>query len=213
MSHDGLPPVLVLTDRLAAERAGHSLNEVVEELNGSAALLVYREKDLGADARRELGRQVMRCAGELPVVVASDVHLALELGAAGVHLSAADPQPASKGLIVGRSCHDRGELEAAVSCDYATLSPVRPSTSKPGYGPVLGIEGFAAVMAGFSGRGRLPVFALGGIAAPDAGPCIAAGASGVAVMGAAMTAADPRALVEVLAAEVRAATPSEEVTG
>ncbi|KAA0232721.1 MAG: Thiamine-phosphate synthase [Acidimicrobiales bacterium] len=212
MRRDALPPVLVLTDRLAARRAGRSLTEVVEALRGSPALLVYREKDLEPDARRELGSEVMGCAGELGVVVASDLHLALELGALGVHLSATDPRPSSRGLIVGRSCHDRGEL-AAARCDYATLSPVHPTSSKPGYGPTLGIDGLTAVMAGFPGRGRLPVFALGGIAAGDAGPCVGAGAFGVAVMGSAMTAPEPRALVEQLAAEVLAARTSEEVPG
>jgi len=213
MGRDGLPPVLVLTDRLAAGRVGRNLIDVVEELRGSPALLVYREKDLEPRDRRELGTEVMRSAGELDVVVASDERLARELGALGVHLAAPDPRPSSQGLIVGRSCHDRGELEAAASCDYATLSPLHPTSSKPGYGPALGIEGFAAMMAGFSGRGRLPVFALGGIAVADAGPCVSAGAHGVAVMGAAMTAAEPRALVEELAAQVTAAHASGEVTG
>ena len=102
----------------------------------------------------------------------------------GVHLSAADPFPSARPSIVGRSCHDAAELAraAAQGCDYVTLSPVFPSPSKPGYGPALGPAGLAALIRP---AGPL-VYALGGVTPDRVAACRAAGAHGVAVMGAVM---------------------------
>ena len=73
-----------------------------------------------------------------------------------------------------------------------TLSPIFASASKPGYGPALGLERLGEVAA----ASPLPVIALGGI--EDEGSvraCLDAGAAAVAVMGAAMRAADPAPLL------------------
>ncbi len=73
------------------------------------------------------------------------------------------------------------------------------TSSKPGYGPPLGLAGLAA---GCRAAPSLPVLALGGVDRDTVGRCVAAGASGVAVMGAVMGAADPRAVVRALVAAV-----------
>ena len=96
---------------------------------------------------------------------------------------------------MGRSCHDLAELQAAADegCDYATLSPVFPTASKLRYGPALGVDALH--------RPPLPVYALGGVTDGNAADCRAAGAAGVAVMGAVMRAADPaRTVSELLVA-------------
>jgi thiamine-phosphate pyrophosphorylase len=74
------------------------------------------------------------------------------------------------------------------------LSPIFASPSKPGYGPALGTDALASL--------PLPCFALGGVTATNAAACLAAGAAGIAVMGAVMTAADPAAAVRELLALV-----------
>jgi thiamine-phosphate pyrophosphorylase len=48
------------------------------------------------------------------------------------------------------------------------LSPVHPTTSKPGYGPALGPAGLAALI-----RPGLLVYALGGVQPGDVGDCLA----------------------------------------
>ena len=102
----------------------------------------------------------------------------------GVHLAAADPFPEVRPAIVGRSCHVADELGRAATqgCDYVTLSPIFPSPSKPGYGPPLRPSGLAALI----GPSAPPVFALGGVTPDRVAACRAAGAYGVAVMGAVM---------------------------
>ena len=150
--------------------------------------MLLREKDLPRDDRGALARELRAVLDPVDGLLlgASDPALPVD----GVHLAASDPWPDPAPSVVGRSCHDADELAAAAAagCTYATLSPVFPTTSKPGYGPALG----AAALA----DAPLPVLALGGVDAPDrARACIAAGAAGVAVMGAAMASPDPARFV------------------
>lgn len=82
-----------------------------------------------------------------------------------------------------RSCHDEASLAraAADGCDFALLSPVFPPGSKPSDPrPPLGVQGFARLAAGAG----LPVVALGGLDSLRVAGLRAAGASGVAGIGA-----------------------------
>jgi thiamine-phosphate pyrophosphorylase len=87
--------------------------------------------------------------------------------------------------------------------DYVTISPIFLTDSKPGYGPALGLDGLRAAVAAAPG----PVVALAGIGATNAAACVAAGASGVAVMGEIMRAGDPEATVRALIDALSAAKP------
>jgi thiamine-phosphate pyrophosphorylase len=199
-----VPPLLVLTDRRASERAGRSLPRTVAEVAAAGApAVVLREKDLDRDARRDLARQLLEVveASGTRLLIASDVDLAVEVGAAGVHLAAADPVPAPSASaalgLVGRSCHDADEVRTARAegVDLVTVSPVAISASKPGYGPPIGVDGVGALV---SVADPLPVLALGGVTPTMVGPLLAAGAAGTAVMGAVMRAADPGGVVHDL---------------
>jgi thiamine-phosphate pyrophosphorylase len=189
-------PLLLLTDRRQA-RAG--LTEVVAAaVEGGARRVVLREKDLPRNERLALAqalRAVLAPARGQLIVAGPD-----PLGGDAVHLAAADPPVAAR--LVGRSCHRGDDLSGLSQVDYVTLSPVFPSPSKPGYGPPLGTDGLARHCA----RTAVPVFALGGVTSPDqAAACVAAGASGVAVMGVVMRATDPAAAVAALLGAVVAA--------
>ncbi len=206
-----LPRLLVLTDRRQSEAAGRLLPETVAAAVGAGArAVVFREKDLPGPQRRELAASVCDAArgGRALMLVASDIALAHAVGAAGVHLAATDPWPDAGqvgDLVVGRSCHTVDDVAAAGLCRaaYVTLSPVHHSPSKPDYGPPLHLDGLAA---GTRAPGAPPVYALGGVRAGRAAPCIDAGAAGVAVMGSAMGAADPAAVITALLAELGPAT-------
>jgi thiamine-phosphate pyrophosphorylase len=88
------------------------------------------------------------------------------------------------------------------------------TASKPGYGPALGIGGLAAGCRAVAGVGSpLAVYALGGIRPAQAGACLAAGAAGVAVMGAVMRADDPHGIVRVMICELDAARPTRTCGG
>lgn len=199
---DWLGRLLVLTDRAQSEAAGRPLLDTIEvAATAGAAAVLFREKDLPSPDRRRLAEQVADAlAGtDTALVVASDVALAEHVGAAGVHLAASDPplpDDEANGCPLGRSCHSAAEVDAARAegAAWATLSPVFTTDSKPGYGPSLGVD----ALDGHA----LPVFALGGITPENAAACRAAGAHGVAVMGAVMSAADPAAVVAALRSAV-----------
>lgn len=182
--------LIVLTDRHRTRRP--LVEVVVAAVAGGARHVVLREKDLPDDRRLALAAELAEVAPGL--VVAGRLP-----GWSGpVHLSRAESLPAhDRPPLVGRSCHGADELAAAAAecVDYVTVSPVFPTTSKPGYGPPLRPSGLAALCA----TTTLPVYALGGIRTPeDVRACRSAGAAGVAIMGAVMRAPDPTRFLQEL---------------
>jgi thiamine-phosphate pyrophosphorylase len=179
--------VVVLTDRRIARRP---LTQVVADaVAGGAGWVVLRERDLAYELRRALADALRSLLPPGRLIVAGPD----PLGGGAVHLAAAEPLPPGAPLI-GRSCHDSAELAQLTGESYVTLSPVYPTTTKPGYGPALTPRGAAALAP------AVPWLALGGVdTAERVAACVDAGAAGVAVLGAVMGAADPRAATRDLA--------------
>jgi thiamine-phosphate pyrophosphorylase len=130
-------------------------------------------------------------------VVNDDVDAALELGADGVHLGQSDEGAArarARGLLLGRSatCFDEA---VAADADYLGVGPIWPTPSKDDADPPLGLAELERICAAVS----VPVIAIGGIDASNAGACIRAGAAGVAVIRAATDPALREAVDEALA--------------
>jgi thiamine-phosphate pyrophosphorylase len=205
--------LLVITDRRQARRP---LMEVAASLfEGGCRWLSLREKDLPADERLGLLRRLVALGRrwDATVGVHEDVAAARAAGVGAVHLpdramTAAGHMRFDEAMLVGVSAHGATRIAAAAAqgADYVTISPVFASASKPGYGPELGL---ATVMA-LSEGAPLPVIALGGIDATNIGSVIAAGASGAAVMGAAMAAEDPARTVATLIARLGAALAARD---
>lgn len=171
--------VVVLTDR---KRARRPLVEVIAAARPDWVIL--RERDLPRPARRELADRLRAVLPPGRLIVAGPD----PLGGDAIHLAERDPL-VSMGMV-GRSCHGVPRLSGE---DYATLSPIYLTASKPGYGPPLG-----ATLAGRLSPG-VPWLALGGIdSAQRVAECLVAGAAGVAVMGAVMCAEDPAVFVDEL---------------
>jgi thiamine-phosphate pyrophosphorylase len=121
------------------------------------------------------------------IIVNDDVAAAVELGADGVHLGQGDEgaeHARAARLLLGRSVATVDEAQAAAA-DYLGAGPVWDTPSKADADPAIGLEGLGAICAAAS----VPVIAIGGIDAQNAGDCIRAGAAGVAVIRAAF---DPR---------------------
>ncbi|MFG1607358.1 thiamine phosphate synthase [Actinoplanes sp. NPDC049265] len=194
--------LVVLTDRRSA--AGPLVSVVKAAIEGGAGWVVLRERDLGYAERRALADDLRALLPPGRLIVAGPdplggdaVHLAARdlLPAPGPRLAPREVAPAPGIRLVGRSCHSLSEIRRLSSEDFVTLSPVYATASKPGYGPALTPSGAARL------GGGLRWLALGGVTTPDqVAECLAAGADGVAVMGAIMTARDPAAVTASLLA-------------
>ena len=195
------PAVLVITDR-------HQAKQPVEEIAatlfaGGCRWLSLREKDMPAAERRALLRRLVALGKDCGAIVTvhDDLDAAAALGI-GIHLPAQGSVAAARRVLgatalIGISAHDAtGIAEAAgAGADYATLSPIFLTQSKPGYGPALGL---GALRGGWP----LPVLALGGIDSGNATACLEAGAGGVAVMGEAMRVPRPKDFMAELLARL-----------
>ena len=119
-----------------------------------------------------------------------DVEAALRLGADGVHLGRDDEGAAralENGLLLGLSAASVEEARDAEDrgATYVGAGPVWPTPSKLDADPPIGLDGLREICAAVS----IPVVAIGGVDASNAGDCVAAGAAGVAVIRAARDAA------------------------
>jgi len=137
------------------------------------------------DRRRHLAEAAWALCGRhgADLLVNDDIALAQSLGC-GVHLPSArlgelagrplpSPQP------VAASCHDEAELAQAqaLGVDFVVLGPVAASASHPDAKP-MGWRRFAQLREGVD----LPIYALGGLGAPDVPMARRQGAQGVAAI-------------------------------
>jgi thiamine-phosphate pyrophosphorylase len=121
------------------------------------------------------------------VVINDRVDVALASDAHGVHLRG-DSMPASRvrpivpaGFLIGRSVHSAEEAAKATAAgglDYLVFGTVFGTASKPGARPT-GATGLRAACD----ASTLPVLAVGGISAANAGAVADAGAAGFAAIG------------------------------
>lgn len=189
------PPLLLITDRTQA--AGGLLAAVTACVAAGCRWVSLREKDLSIPEQAALLRSLRPLLAEVGGTLTVHGDSALASLCDGVHLPDGADIVALRAalgpdILIGASCHDRAGVMAAAGAgaDYATLSPIFLTASKPGYGPALG----PSVLSGLP----LPTLALGGVDADNLAACIAAGAAGVAVMGGPMR--DPSCVRSLLAA-------------
>ena len=147
---------------------------------GGATVVQLRLKGAPTDEVVALGSSL----GDLDVelVVNDDVDAALELGV-GVHLGQGDPgieRARAAGIPLGISVAKRREAAVAEfsGATYVGAGPIWETPSKPDAAPAIGLDGLRDVCLSVS----IPVVAIGGIDATNAGECVRAGAAGVAVI-------------------------------
>lgn len=207
MRFDG--DLYVVTDRQLT--GGRPLRLVVEAaLRGGARAVQLREKDLPPRALYPLAlemRQLTQAYGAR-LLINDRVDVALAVNADGVHLTTTS-LPASiarqvlgPGRLIGVSTHTRAEVQAAIDegADFIVFGPVFSTPSKAPYGPPVGLDALRAVRAVV----KLPILAIGGIKPTNLEQVLAAGADGIAVISAIISADDPTAATQNLLAALRA---------
>lgn len=176
---------------------GEALAVTQALLGAGAPLVQVRMKDVDDRERLEAVTTVLdaACVAGAMCLVNDRVDIALAVGADGVHVGAGDlPAAVARRLlghaaVVGATCRNvedarRAEGEGA---SYLGVGPVYASSTKSGLPEPMGPRGVAAVAAAVD----IPVIAISGITAENAGAVLDAGAWGVAVVGAVYGADDP----------------------
>ena len=164
--------------------------------------LQIREKQLSpsalADFCAALQTSLARISQDAPtpaLYLNDRADLALSLGLAGVHLReeslplALHAPELRRALRFGVSTHSLAGVLAAekAGADFATFGPVFPTASKAAYGDPVGLR----ALEDAARQTRLPLLALGGVTPDRVAECLAAGAHGVAAIGAVWNAPDP----------------------
>mgnify|MGYP000291897770 CR=1 FL=1 len=181
-------------------------------VEGGVDIVQLREKDVSARERYELGldlRAITREA-DVPLIVNDRVDLAQAIDADGVHLGDEDlPIEVARDLlgedaIVGRSVSFVEDARAAeqAGADYLGVGAIYATGSKDDIDDdehAIGTDRLGAICDAVS----IPVVAIGGINADNAGETVAAGADGVAVITAITSAIDPAEATRELDAAVR----------
>ena len=176
----------------------HALVEDAETARAAAdagaTVVQLRVKGAPTSELVALGRELAGLEAQL--VVNDDVEAALELGC-GVHLGQTDPgaeHAAAAGLLLGISARTRREAAVAEfsGASYVGAGPIWATPSKPDAAEPIGLDGLREVCLAVD----VPVVAIGGIDASNAGECIRAGAAGVAVIRAVADLAAVRAAVD-----------------
>jgi thiamine-phosphate pyrophosphorylase len=207
------PALYLVTDRRACERPlAEVIGAALSRIDPARAAVQLREKDLGGRALCELGRSVLAAcrARGVPLLVNDRIDVALALGADGVHLGGgALPAREARRLRgpsarLAVSCHSPHELrERREGADFAVWGPVFATPSKARYGPPVGTAGLDEARAL-----GLPLLALGGVDAANAGRLRDQGFAGVACIRAVLSAHDPAQAARSLLESFDAGAPA-----
>lgn len=196
-----LPMLSLITNRHLFEGDG-LVNAVTDAVAGGVMMVQLREKDLPAAVLLDLARRLRAVTRGKSLFVLNDrLDVAQAADADGVHLPENGlPVNVARWLLgrhvlIGRSVHS---VEAAIEAerggaDYVQLGTIFESVSHPDQPPV-GVELIKQVRKVVN----IPVIAVGGITAANAVEVIEAGAHGVAVISAILSAEDKKAAAQEL---------------
>jgi len=200
--------VLLVTDR--HQTNGRPLVSILQTvLKAGSPAIQLRERDLSAKDVLALTRAVqtftMQRGSQL--LVNDRIDVALSLDGVGVHLrSNSLPAAVARRLLgpqrlLGVSAHSMDEAVRAEAngADYVVLGPVYETPSKQVFGPPLGLSKLEAVCQVV----QVPIIGIGGVTVDRARDVRRAGAFGVAVITAILSAEDvetaTRALLDAVA--------------
>ena len=163
-----------------------------------SVMIQLRDRELDIRERLDLGRRLADVTREFDQILCVNdrLDLARLLEAQSLHLGESSVSARDVRRCEGdrfwltRASHDPGRCEAG-GADAVLLSPILAPRKGA---PALGLDSIATACAVSS----VPIYALGGVSADSAASCIAAGAAGVAVIGAWLT-TDPAPLIGAIA--------------
>ena len=215
----------LVTDRTLS--LGRSTVEVVAAaVSGGVTCVQLREKHCSTREFLEEARRVreLLVGTGVPLIINDRLDVALAVAADGVHLGQNDMHLSDarrlvgERLVIGISAESvadaiRAEAEGA---DYIGVSPVFTTPTKMDTAPPLGLEGLREIRRAVS----LPLVAIGSIRHDNAAEVLRAGADGLAVVSAIVSAPCPRTAAAALRQQIaftreeeRSCTKKSTITG
>jgi thiamine-phosphate pyrophosphorylase len=194
--------LVAITDSLRDGVAG-LVSRAGAAVRGGATMIQLRLKEADARTLAEVARCLV-AELDVPLIVNDRLDVALVSGAAGVHLGPDDlpvthaRQIAPDRFIIGASLGSEDEAANARDANYVGIGPLYTTRTKRDAGTAIGPAGLAHLRSLVD----VPCVGIGGITAANARAVIAAGATGVAVVGAIFEAEDPEAAARSLRAAI-----------
>ena len=187
----------LVTDRSLS--LGRPLEVVVEEaVKGGVTMVQLREKDASTLDFYNLAMRLKSIlkSYNIPLIINDRLDIALACDAGGLHIGQSDMPYAvarkllGKDKIIGLSVESIQDAIDAnnLDVDYIGISPVFGTQTKTDTAPALGLEGIGEITR-ISGH---PSVGIGGINLTNAQDIIQAGANGISVVSAIMSAPDPQ---------------------
>ena len=195
----------LVTDR-ALTAGRDTVNVVAAALRGGVSCVQLREKHATTREFLEEARAVKTLLDTLdkpvPLIINDRLDVALAVQADGVHLGQKDMpitdarRIAGNTMIIGISaeCLDDALAAERDGADYVGVSPVYATPTKTDTAPPLGLSGLHQIRQAVS----LPLVGIGGINGNNALDVLRAGADGVAVVSAIVSAPCPRSAAAAL---------------
>ena len=141
---------------------------------------------------------------EATLILDDVVRMVPVIGADGVHLGKQDmPVDEARKLlgpdkIIGGTANTFEDVErlAQQGANYIGCGPFRFTTTKKNLSPLLGLEGYAAILEQMRQKQiDLPLIAIGGITVEDVPDLVELGVSGIAISGAILEAKKPEVMM------------------
>lgn len=175
----------------AGEKGTH-LEAIEEVLRSGGTWIQLRIKEQAMEDILKIAQEaVALCKPYGAKLIVNDYpEIAKKSGADGVHLGLDDmPIAAARALlgkdkIIGGTANTFAHIQQRISegVDYIGLGPFRFTQTKKNLSPLLGMEGYQAIMAQVKAyRLQIPIIAIGGIRPDDVGAIVDLGIHGVAV--------------------------------
>jgi thiamine-phosphate pyrophosphorylase len=188
----------LVTDRALA--GGRSVVDVaLAAARGGATMVQLREKDATTRAFVEQARALKAALAPfgVPLAINDRLDVALAVDADGLHVGQ-DDMPVDEarrlmgpGKFIGLSITavDQVLRPDAQAADYLGVGPIYAQLTKADAAAPLGVEGLRRIRS----LTQKPIVAIGGLTPDNSAAVLAAGADGLAVVSAIVTAADPEA--------------------
>ncbi len=171
-------------------------------LKGGCKWIQLRMKEASTEEIKETAIKMRKLCKLYNATFIIDDHvvIAREVGADGVHLGKNDlpvaeaRKIAGKSFIIGGTANTFEDIRFLVEsgADYIGLGPFRYTETKKNLSPILGIEGYRAIMEKYHREHfTLPVVAIGGITAHDIPSIMDTGVTGVALSGTILRSENP----------------------